>query len=154
MTTYSCSAVRGAIGVCFCCWLAGPRVSAGDVGQQLRWPRRHGSHGNGPARGRQRRAVRWPVLLEPRGSPGEVPAGRHPGHHSAVCAVWFGPIRVAASPLLYHGGRVERGALLQRLRTLPRREGGRGQLREALRAQALRVRVVRVLLAVLRGRLG
>ena len=53
--------------------------------------------------------------------------------------------------LLYRGGSVKRGALLQRLRSLPRREGGRGRLREALRAQALRVRVVRVLPAVLRG---
>ena len=39
----------------------------------------------------------------------------------------------------------------QRRPALPRREGGRGRLREALRAQALRVRVVRVLAAVLRG---
>ena len=47
-----------------------------------------------------------------------------------------------------------RGALLQRVRALPRREGGRGRLREALCALALRLRVVRVLLAVLRGRPG
>ena len=47
-----------------------------------------------------------------------------------------------------------RGALLQGLWALPRREGGRGGLREALRAPALRVRVVRVLPAVLRGRPG
>ena len=75
---------------------------------------------------------------------------------SAVRVVRFGPVRVAAScctsPLLYCGGRVKRGALLQLLRALPRREGGRGWLREALHAQALRVRVVRVLSAVLRGR--
>ena len=137
-----------------CGWLAGPRVSAGDVGQQLRWPRRHGSHGDGRNRGRQRRAVRWPVLPEPRGIPGEVPAGRHPGHRSAVRAVRFGPVRAVACPLLYRGGRVERGAPLQHLRALSRREGGRGRLQEALCAQALRVRVVRVLSAVLRGRPG
>ena len=47
-----------------------------------------------------------------------------------------------------------RGALLQRLWAPPRREGGGGRLREALRAKALRVRVVRVLSAVLRGRPG
>ena len=47
-----------------------------------------------------------------------------------------------------------RGALLHCLWALPRREGGRGRLREALCAQALRVRVVRVLSAVLRGRPG
>ena len=40
-----------------CGWLAGLRVSAGDVGQQLRWPRRHGTHGDGSDRGRQRRAA-------------------------------------------------------------------------------------------------
>ena len=39
----------------------------------------------------------------------------------------------------------------QCLRAPPRLEGVRGRLREALRAQALRLRVVRVLLAVLRG---
>ena len=137
-----------------CGRLAGLRVSAGDVGQQLRWPRRHGTHGDGHDRGRQRRAVRWPVLPEPRGISGEVPAGRRPGYRSAVCAVQFGPIRAVAFPLLYRGGRVERGALLQRLRALPRREGGRGRLREALRAPALRVRVVRILPVVLRGRPG
>ena len=137
-----------------CSWLAGLRVSAGGVGQQLRSPRSQGSHGDGCDRGRQRRAVRWPVLPEPRGILGEVPAGRRPSHCSAVRAVRFGPVRAVASPLLYRGGRVERGGLLQRLRALPRREGGWGRLREALRAPALRVRVVRVLSAVLRGRPG
>ena len=134
-----------------CSRLAGLRVAAGDVGQQLRRPRRHTTHGDSRDRGRQRRAVRWPVLPEPRGISDEVPAGRRPGHRSAVRAVQFGTIHAAASPLLYHGGGVERGALLQRLRALPRPEGGRDRLREALRASALRVRVVRVLPAVLRG---
>ena len=120
----------------------------------LRWPRCHGTHGDGRDRGRQRRAVPWPVLPEPCGISGEVPAGRHPGHRSAVRAVQLGPIRAVASPLLYRCGRVEGGALLQRLRALPRRDGGRGRLREALRTPALRVRVVRVLPAVLRGRPG
>ena len=136
-----------------CCGrLAGLRVAAGDVGQQLRRPRRHGTHGDGRDGGRQRRAVRWSVLPEPRGISDEVPAGHHPGHRSAVCDVRFGTIRAVASPLLYRGGGVERGAPLQRLRALPRREGGRDWLREALRASALRVRVVRVLPAVFRGR--
>ena len=134
-----------------CGQLAGLRVAAGDAGQQLRWPRRHETHGDGRDRGRQRRAVRCPVLPEPRGISGEVPAGRRPGHRSAVRAVRFGAIRAVAFPLLYRGGGVERGALLQRLRALPRREGGRDRLWEALRASALHVRVVRVLPAVLRG---
>ena len=38
------------------------------MGQQLRWPRRHGSYGDSRDRGRQRREVRWPVLPEPRGN--------------------------------------------------------------------------------------
>ena len=135
-----------------CGRLAGLRVAAGVVGQQLRRPRRHGTHGDGRDRGRQHRAVRWSVLPEPRGISGEVPAGRRPGHHSEVRDVRFGTIRAIASPLLYRGGGVERGALLQRLRALPRQEGGQDWLREALRASALRVRVVRVLPAVLRGR--
>ena len=80
-----------------------------------------------------------------------MPAGRRPGHHPAVRAVRLGPVCVAASPLLHRGGRVERGALLQCLQALPWWEGWRGWLREALRAQVLRVRVVRVLPAVLRG---
>ena len=46
------------------------------------------------------------------------------------------------------------GSCCSASRTCPRREGGRGRLREALRAQALRPRVVRVLPAVLRGRPG
>ena len=96
--------------------------------------------------------VRWSVLPEPCGISGEVPAGRRPGHRSAVCAVRFGTIRAVASPLLYCGGGVKRGALLQRLRALPRRKGGQDWLREALRASALRVHVVQVLPAVLRGR--
>ena len=131
---------------------AGLRVAAGDVGQQLRRPRRHGTHGDSRDRRRQRRAVRPSVLPEPRGISGEVPAGCHPGHRSAVRDIRFGTIRAVASPLLYRGGGVERGALLQRLRALPRQEGGRDWLREALRASALRVRVVRVLPAVFRGR--
>ena len=124
------------------------------MGQQLRWPRRHGSHGDGRNRGRQRHAIRWSVLPEPRGIPGEMPAGRHPGHRSAVRAVWLGHVRSTALPLLHCGDPVERGTLLQRLWALSLREGGRGRLREALRAQALRVRVIRVLPAVLRGRPG
>ena len=60
---------------------AGLRVAAGDVGQQLRRPRRHGTHGDGRDCGRQRRAVRWSVLPEPRGISGEVPAGCEPGCH-------------------------------------------------------------------------
>ena len=87
-----------------CGRLAGLRVAAGDVGQQLRWPRRHGTHGDGRDRGRQRRAVRWSVLPEPRGISGEVPAGRRPGHRSAVRDVRIGTIRAVASPLLYRGG--------------------------------------------------
>ena len=55
---------------------------------------------------------------------------------------------------MHSGGRVEQGALLQRLLALPLREGGQRRLREALGAQVLRVRVVRVLPAVLRGRPG
>ena len=110
-----------------CSWLAGTCVSAGNVGQQLRWPRRHGSHGDGRDRGRQRGAVRWPVLPEPRGIPGKMPAGCHPGHRSAVRAVRLGPVRATAYPLLYHGDGVERRALLQRLWAVPRRRvGGAG----------------------------
>ena len=82
------------------------------MGQQLRRPRRQRTHGDGRDRGRQRRAVRWSVLPEPRGISGEVPAGCHPGHRSAVRDVLFGTIRAVASPLLIHGGCVERGALL------------------------------------------
>ena len=135
-----------------CGRLAGLRVAAGDEGQQLRRPCRHGTHGDGRDRGRQRRAVRWSVLPEPRGISGEVPAGCHPGHRSAIRDVRFGTFRAVASPLLYRGRGVKRGALLQRLRALPRREGRRDWLQEALRASALRVRVVRVLPAVFRGR--
>ena len=131
---------------------AGLCVAAGDVGQQLRQPRRHGTHGDGRDRERQRRAVRWSVLPEPCGISGEVPAGCDPGHRSAVRDVQSGTIRAVASPLLYGGGGVERGALLQRLRALPRQEGGPDWLREALRASALWVRVVRVSPAVFRGR--
>ena len=95
-----------------CARPAGLRVAAEDVGQQLRRPRRHGTHGDGRDRRRQRRAVRWSVLPEPRGISGEVPAGCHPGRRSAVCDVRFGTIHAVASPLLYRGGGVERGALL------------------------------------------
>ena len=130
---------------------AGLRVAAGDVGQQLRRPRRHRTHGDGRDRGRQRRAVRWSVLPEPRGISGEVPAGCHPGHRSAVRDVRFRTTRAVASPLLYRGGGVERGGLLKRLRVPPRQKGGRDWLRGVLRASALRVRVVRVLPAVFRG---
>ena len=151
-TTYSCSAVRGACRRLRCGRPAGLRVAAGDMGQQLRRPRRHGTHGDGRDRTRQRRAVRWSVLPEPRGISGKVPAGCYPGHRSAVRDVRFGAIRAVASQLLYCGGGVERGALLQRLRALPRQEGGRDWLREALRASTLRVRVVRVLPAVFQGR--
>ena len=103
-----------------CGRLAGLRIAAGDVGQHLRWPGRHGTQGDGRDSRRQRRAVRWSVLPEPRGISGEVPAGRRSGHRSAVRDVRFGTIRAVASPLLYRGGGVERGALLQRLRALPR----------------------------------
>ena len=95
-----------------CGWPAGLRVAAGDVGQQLRRPHRHGTHGDGRDRGHWRRAVRCSVLPEPRGISGEVPAGCHPGHRSAVRDIRFGTIRAVASPLLYRGGSVERGALL------------------------------------------
>ena len=84
------------------------RVAAEDVGQQLRRPRRHATHGDSRDRGRQRCAVRWSVLPEPRGISGEMPAGCHPGHRSAVRDVRFGTIRAVASPLLYRGGGVER----------------------------------------------
>ena len=103
---------EGCCGRMHCGRLAGLRVAAGDVGQQLRQPRGHGTHGDDRDRGRQRRAVRWPVLPESRGISGEVPAGRRPGHRSAVRAVWLGLISAVASPLLYNGGRVERWALL------------------------------------------
>ena len=152
--TYSCSAVRGAVGVCVA---AGWR---GCVSQKGTWGSSCAGHAaTGPivtAATADASAVRsdWPVLPEPRGISGEVPAGRRPSHRSAVRAVRFGTIRAVASPLLYRGGGVERGALLQRLRALPRQEGGRDRLREALRASALRVRAVRVLPAVLRGRPG
>ena len=95
---------------------------------------------------------RRPVLPKSRGVPGEVPAGRSPGHYPTFHAVRLGPVRVAASSLLHRGGRVERGPLQQRLRALPLWERGQGRLPKALRAQALRGRVVRVLPAVLRGR--
>ena len=111
------------------------------------------AHGDGRHRGRQCCAVCWPVLPESRGFAGEVPAGHGPGHHPAVRAVRLGPVRVAASPLLHRGGRAEWGSLQQWFLALPLREGGRGRLRGALCTQALRVRVVRVLPAVLRGRL-
>ena len=68
------------------------------MGQQFRRPRRHGTHGDGRDRGRQRCAVRWSLLPEPRGISGEVPAGCHPGHRSAVRDVQFGTIRAVASP--------------------------------------------------------
>ena len=47
---------------------------------------------------------------------------------------------------------MEQQSLQQCLPTLPLREGGRGRSREALCARALRLRVVRVLPAVLWGR--
>ena len=136
-----------------CGRLTGPRGRAGDVGQQAHWPRRHGSHYDGRHRGRQCRAVRRPVLPKSRVVPAKLPAGRIRGHYPAVRAVWFGPVRVAASSLLHRGGRVEPGSLRQRVLALSLREGRRGRLQEALRAQVLRMRVVRVLPAVLRGRL-
>ena len=129
------------------------RIPAGDVGQQARRPRRHGSHSDGRPRECQCRAVRRPVLLKSRGVLGELLAGRGLVHRPTVRAVQFGPVRVAASPLLHRSGRVERGSLQQCLLALPWQEGGGGRLREALCAEALRVRVVRVLLAVLQGRL-
>ena len=95
-TTYSCSAVRGAVGACVAAGWRGCGFAAGDVGQQLRRPPRHGTHGDGRDRGRQPRAVRLFVLPEPRGISGEVPAGRRPGHRSAVRAVRFGT--TVASP--------------------------------------------------------
>ena len=105
-----------------------------------------------PFHGRQRPAVRRPVRPESRGVLGELPADRGPGHHPAVRAVPFGPVCVAASPLLHRGGRVERGPLQQCLSALPLREGGWGRLWEALCAQTLQVRVIWVLPALLRGR--
>ena len=80
-----------------------------------------------------------------------MPAGRGPGRHFAVRAVRFGPVRVAAAPLLHRGGRIKRGPLQQGLLALPLREGGQGRLWEALRAQVLRVGVIRLLPAVLGG---
>ena len=84
----------------------------------------------------------------------QVPASRGPAHNSAVTAVWFGPICGAVPPLLLCGGGFQWASLQQRLLAPPRAEGGWGRLWEALRAQALRVRGILVLLAVLGGRLG
>ena len=142
LTTYSCSAVRGAVSVC---------VAAGWRGRVSRQGTWGGSYAAQAATVPMVIAV---VLPEPRGIPGKVPAGCRPGHRSAVCAVRFSPVGVAASPLLYGCGPSGRGALLQRLQALPRREGTLDRLRVALHAQALRVRVGQVLLAVLRGRPG
>ena len=94
-----------------CSWLAGHRVSAGDVGQQLRWLSRHGSHSDGRNRGRQRLAVRWSVWPEPRGIPGKVPAGRRPGHRPRCCfpsAVPWWPCR-AGGPVAAPPGSVPAG---------------------------------------------
>ena len=104
-------------------------------------------------RGRQHPAVRRFTRPESRGVPGEVPTGGGPGHQSAVRAVRLGTVCVATPPLLHCGGRVERQPLQQCLLALSLREGGPERLWEGLCAQALRVRVIRVLSAALGGRL-
>ena len=132
-------------------WLAGSRILAGTWGS-----RRAGHVATNPMvtdatvdASAVRSAGRY--CLSPRGVPSEGLAGRGPGHHPAARTVWFGPVCFAASPLLHRSGCVNRGSLQQCLLALPRREGGQGQLRVALCAQVLRVRVIQFLPAVLRG---
>ena len=141
------------------CWrvrcgrLAGSRIPARDVGQQAHRPRRHGFMVTAACVDAS--AVRStsqyclsPVVFRVRCLQAAVQ-----GHYPAGGAIHLGPVHVAASSLLHRGGRVERGSLQQCLLALPWGEGGRGRLREALCALALWVRVVRVLPAMLRGRL-
>ena len=111
-TTYSCSAVRGAVGACVAA------CRRGCVSRQGTWGSSCAGHAaTGPmvtAATADASAVRSVGLYcrSPCGISGEVPAGCHPGHRSAVRAVRFGTIRAVASPLLNLGGGVERGALL------------------------------------------
>ena len=133
--------------------LAGPRTLAGDTGQYVHRPGCHRSHGDSRNDGCQHRAVRRIVRPESCGAPGKVPAGSAPGPHSAVSAVQFGPVLVAAPPVLHGGGRFERGFLQQCTLAPSLQECNLGRLLEPLRAQVLRMRVIQVLSAVLGGSL-
>ena len=154
VTTYSCSAVRDAVGVCLA---AGWRSR---VSRQGTWGSSCAGH-----------AATDPMVTD---ATVDASASRSVGLYCLSPVVsrarcLQAAVQVTAPQFLQSGSAPSapllplcctvvvvssRGALLQRLRALPRREGGRGRPREALRAQALRVRVVRVLSAVLRGRPG
>ena len=151
MTTYSCSAVRGAVSVC---------VAAGwrcRVSRQGPWGSSCAGHATNvpmvPAATMDASTVRFVCLycLSP-------VVSRERCLQAAVQATAPQFLRSGSAPsallrplcctmVAVSSG----GPCCGRLRALHRQEGGRGRLREALRAQALRVRVVRVLSAVLRG---
>ena len=153
-TTYSCSAVRGAIGAC---------VAAGwwgCVSRQGTWGSSCAGHAApGPmvtAATADASAVRSaglcclsPVVSRARCLQAAVQA-------TAPQFVQSGS--APSAPLLPLCCTVvavsSRGPCCSASGPLPWREGGRDWLREALRASALRVRVVWVLPAVLRGRPG
>ena len=150
-TTYSCSAVRGAVGACVA---AGWR---GCVSRQGTWGSSCAGH-----------ATKRPMVMA---ATADASAVRSAGLYCLSPVVSRARCLQAAvqatAPQVVQSGSAPSapslplcctvvavssgGALLQRLRALPRREGGRDWLREALRASALRVHVVRVLPAVLRG---
>ena len=153
-TMYSCSAASGAVGVCVAASWPG-RVS------------RQGTWGSSCAG----QASRGPMVTA---ATVDASAVRSAGLYCVIPAVSRASCLQAAvqvtSPQFLQSGSApsalllplcctvvavwSRGALLQCLRALPRRGGGGGRLQEALRAQALWVRVVRVLLPVLRRRPG
>ena len=135
-----------------CCRLPRPCFLVRARRQQLSWPISHGTHGDGRHCRHQRRAVRWCVLPESRGVPGKVAAGCSSHCHSAARAVQHGTVRGTAPPLFHRGGRIEWGTLRQCLPVLFML-GRLGWLWVLLCAQALRMCGVRVLSALLRGRL-
>ena len=150
-TTYSWSAVRGAVRACVA---AGWR---GCVSRQGTWGSSCAGHAaTGPmvtAATADASAVRSaglycrsPVVSRVRCLQAAVQATA-----SQFVTSGSAPSAPSLPPCFTVVAVSSRGALLQRLRALPRREGGRDWLREALCASALRVRVVRVLPAVLRG---
>ena len=150
-TTYSCSAVRGAVGVC----VAAGRRGCGS--RQGTWGSSCAGH-----------AATGPMVTA---ATADASAVRSVGlYRLSPLVSWARCLQAtvqATAPQFVQSGSApsvpllplcctvvavsSRGALLQRLRALPWRGGGQGRLREALRAQALEVRVVRVLPPGLRG---